>query len=215
MKCLIVAGGNIKESFALPYMEEHSFDYRIAVDRGLDFFYQVNETPDCIVGDLDSANALAVEYYRGQKSVRLEKLNPMKNETDTEHAIGLAIELGASEIVILGGTGGRLDHFLGNVGILGIGLERGVEISLVDEYNRIRLINKKTVISQKEQYGRYISLIPFFGEAEGVTLTGMKYPLINGKLHEFHTLGISNEIVEEYGIVDVKKGNLILCESKE
>lgn len=38
MNCCIVTGGNIVEAFALPYLEEHSFDLLIGVDGGLDFF---------------------------------------------------------------------------------------------------------------------------------------------------------------------------------
>ncbi len=42
----------------------------------------------------------------------------MKDLTDTEIAMNLAIELGAERIFILGGTGTRLDHVVANIKLL-------------------------------------------------------------------------------------------------
>lgn len=215
MNCLIITGGNIKESFALPYLEEHSFNCRIAVDRGLDFFYQMNIRPDYLIGDFDSANAMAVEYYRNMDGVEVVQLTPEKDDTDTEHAIHEAIRLGATSITILGATGKRMDHFLGAVSLLGIGLDAGVEIQIVDEYNRIRMIRDSLVIEREKQYGKYVSLIPFSSEVEGVTLSGMKYPLEDWTMGGFNALGISNEIVDSFARIQIKKGYLIVVESKD
>ena len=48
-------------------------------------------------------------------------------------AIRFAIQNGADCITILGGTGSRIDHMLGNVCLLGIGLEENIDIFLLDK----------------------------------------------------------------------------------
>lgn len=215
MNCCIVTGGNIVEAFALPYLEEHSFDLLIGVDGGLDFLYSINRRPDWIIGDFDSVNPLALEYFRHMEGVECLQLSSVKDDTDTECAIRKAMELGASDITILGATGSRVDHLLGNICLLGLGFETGTNITMVDGHNRIQMVNAKLEIEKEKQYGRYVSLIPFTTTVEGVTCRGMKYPLENYIMGGFCSLGISNEIVDSKAVITVSKGVLIVVESKD
>ena len=125
-----------------------------------------------------------------------------------------ALELGSTEIVILGGTGSRVDHVLGNIQSMMLAKKKGVLCELLDEHNRIRLIDEETVIAREEQYGDYVSLIPLTTEVTGVTLTGFKYPLRD---HTFTStgsagLGVSNEILAAEGRIQMKTGVFILIE---
>ena len=142
-------------------------------------------------------------------------LNPEKDDTDTEYAIREAIRRGAMEIVVIGATGTRIDHVLGNISLLGIGLEEQIKISLVDEHNRIRMINQPLMIRKAEQYGKYVSLIPFSEKVSGVTLRGLKYPLTDYTMGGFNSLGISNEIVSDEATISFSSGELIVIESKD
>lgn len=215
MDYLIVTGGRIDEAFALSYLEEHSFYKIIAVDSGMDFLYSVNLKPDYIVGDFDSANPLALEYFKTMENINIIQLMPEKDETDTEHAMKMAMELGASKITIIGATGSRLDHLLGNISLLGIGLENGVSIEMVDGHNRIRMIDKDFEIDKATQFGKYVSLIPFTTTVEGLTLKGFKYPLDDFTMGGYNSLGVSNEIAEDKAQILIKKGSLIVIESKD
>lgn len=138
-----------------------------------------------------------------------------KDDTDTEYAIREAIRRGAMEIVVIGATGTRIDHVLGNISLLGIGLEEQIKISLVDEHNRIRMINQPLTIRKAEQYGKYVSLIPFSEKVSGVTLRGLKYPLTDYTMGGFNSLGISNEIVSDEATISFSSGELIVIESKD
>ena len=142
-------------------------------------------------------------------------LNPEKDDTDTEYAIREAIRRGAMEIVVIGATGTRIDDVLGNISLLGIGLEEQIKISLVDEHNRIRMINQPLTIRKAEQYGKYVSLIPFSEKVSGVTLRGLKYPLTDYTMGGFNSLGISNEIVSDEASISLSSGQLIVIESKD
>lgn len=48
------------------------------------------------------------DYYRNETNVPIREFNPVKDASDTEIAIRLAMTLGAKEILILGATGGEL-----------------------------------------------------------------------------------------------------------
>ena len=182
----------------------------------MDFFYRNHLTPDLIVGDFDSVSSEALAYYQSTGKVEIITLNPIKDDTDTEFAIRTAIEKGATSITLLGATGTRLDHVLGNIELLGIGLEKGVEMELVDSHNRIRMVSGGTLAFGKDaQFGNYVSLIPFTKQVTGVTLEGFKYPLSDYTLEKFHSLGISNEIVEEQAKIRFSEGILLVIESRD
>ena len=64
---------------------------------------------------------------------------------------------GASEITILGATGGRLDHFLSNLNILMKPLKQGIPAYIVDSHNRLYLIDGETTLHREQVFGKYIS----------------------------------------------------------
>ena len=101
---------------------------------------------------------------------------------------------------------------LGNIAILGQGFVQDRHIFLLDEHNRIRLIQKECRIKKEEQYG---SVVSFCGVARGVSESGVFYPLDHVDLQPFTSLGISNEIVDEEAVITVEDGTLIVIESKD
>lgn len=216
MKTLIISGGNIEVDLALEVLIR-PFDQIIGVDGGLLFCYEHHIMPTGAVGDFDTLPPDILRWYKTHTDMEIREYNPVKDAADTQIALELAIESGSTEITILGGTGTRLDHVLGNIQMLYLPLERGIDCELLDGHNRIRLIREHHFIQKKEQYGTYFSLIPFTTDVYGVTLKGAKYPL-----HQYHftvlgtgSLGVSNEIVEEQVEIALESGILILVESKD
>lgn len=215
MDCLIVSGGNTSDAFATEIIKNGGYEIIIAADSGMEFLYRVGIKPDIIVGDFDSVDSSILDYYREQEHIEICMLNQEKDDTDTEYAIREAIGRGASGITILGGTGTRLDHVMGNIALLGIGLEEGVDIELLDPYNRIRMFNRSVTIAKKDQYGKYISVIPYSDSVKNVTITGMKYPLTNCMMGGFNSLGVSNEITQEEASISFEEGIILLIESHD
>lgn len=215
MKFLIVSGGDVQDSFVTELIKNEGFDVLMAADSGMDCFYRIDIKPDVIVGDFDSAQSKTLDYFRGFEQIELCTLNTEKDDTDTEFAIREAIRRDADDIVLVGATGTRIDHVLGNICLLGIGLEEKISICLMDPHNRIRMIDSPLVIRKKEQYGKYVSLLPFSDRVEGVTLTGFKYPLSDDTMGGFNSLGISNEIIEEEAVISLTGGHLLVVESKD
>lgn len=220
MKVAIVSGGKRDNDFILEYLNRHAFDCLIAVDSGLTFFYETNQIPNVIVGDFDSVDHQVLDFYQamyteGKAKIEICKLIPEKDDTDMEYAIRYVISHGATHITLFGATGTRIDHVQGNLHLLGIGLFENINIEIVDKNNRIRMIKTKYSIKREEQFGKYISLLPVTGDATGVTLSGFKYPLRSGTIPKFSSLGVSNEITEEVGSIQIEDGILLLIESRD
>lgn len=216
MSCLIVAGGEVLESQLSLALEEA--DVVIAADCGLEALERLKYVPNYIIGDFDSASETTRQHlatYESMESVEVVRLIPEKDDTDTEAALQLAFAHSTGEIRILGGTGSRLDHVLGNISILGQGLEQKRSVILQDAHNRIRMVNSDISIHRSQQFGTYISLFPYGDEVTGLTLEGFKYPLKDATLAGFHSLGVSNELVEEEGRITFSQGVLIIIESKD
>ena len=215
MKYIIISGGHIEDAFALEWIQKNSFDVMIAADSGMNFLYRNNIVPNIIAGDFDSVSENSLAAFSEKEGVEMLRLNPIKDDTDTEFVIREAIRRGATEITVLGATGTRLDHVLGNMHLLGIGIQEGVQIQLVDAHNRIRMISDEVALRKEEQFGDFVSFLPIDGTVKGVTLEGFKYPLENAQISSFSSLGISNEIIEEVALVKIQEGVLLMIESRD
>ncbi|MCI8300034.1 MAG: thiamine diphosphokinase [Lachnospiraceae bacterium] len=219
MDALIISGGSLDQEFARSYIRSNPCELTIAVDVGMKFFYDQKMIPDFIVGDFDSVEAEILRSFQrmeGPKKPVVLQFQPEKDETDTELAIRTAIREGSDHIHLLGAAAGnRMDHLIGNIHLLGAAMRQGVNCQMADPKNRVRMISEGIRIKRKEQYGNYVSLFPFTPEVKGLTLTGFKYPLSNYTLECFHSLGVSNEIVEAEAEISFQEGILLVIESQD
>lgn len=177
--------------------------------------YQLRIIPNHIVGDFDSVSPKVLEFYKKQTQITFHQFDAEKDNTDTDIALKLAIKLKSSKITIWGALGKRMDHAIANIHILKDALEKEIPCQILDEYNKIYLIDKEINLKKDKVYGRYISLIPLTDTVNGLTLTGFKYPLNNYILPIGISLGISNEIIENVAHIEIKEGILIVIESKD
>ncbi|MCR5665455.1 MAG: thiamine diphosphokinase [Eubacterium sp.] len=215
MKIGIVSGGMLDEKFISQYLDD-SFDYVIAADRGLNYFYKNKLKPDEIIGDFDSVDKEVLSYYEERMPKQIKKYPSKKDETDTELAICSALKKNPDEIHLLAATGGRLDHLLGSLKNLGLGLEKQVPIYLVDKKNRIRMIAEgKTVLNAKEAFGTYFSIIPYEHTLKGLTIRGAMYETDGITLEGFISRGVSNQMVKNFVEIEIKEGKAYLLETKD
>lgn len=215
MRGLIITGGQLDDSLTCDAIKNGGYEIIIAADSGMEMLFCHHLTPDIIVGDFDSVKTEVLSYFRKQEQIEFCQLNPEKDDTDTEYAVRYAISLGVTSLTILGATGSRLDHVLANVNLLGIGLENDVAMEILDTTNRIRMINKPMTLLKKEQYGKYVSLLPYCGSVHNLTLTGFKYNLSDFEMQGFNSLGVSNEIVEQEATISFTDGLLLVIEARE
>lgn len=189
----------------------------IAVDAGLERADALGIVPDAIVGDFDTVNVDILKKYQAMSHILWDVHQPEKDETDTELAFHTALKLGSESILMLGGTGGRMDHSLSNIQLLYLCLEYKIPASLIDLQNKIYLINEMTTFYLDQLWGKYISFLPFSDHVTGLTLKGFKYPLTDKSLAKGRDAGlcISNELSGERGTLLINKGILICVESKD
>lgn len=200
-KALIITGGYLNTAkISLP----SAWDMIIAADSGYIAAEKLHVTPTVYLGDFDSAPI-------PQANAEVLVLPTEKDDTDTMFACKLAIKRGATELLILGGTGGRADHFISNLFMLEVLHETGVAVTLTDGENTLRIIQDQTVFLQNK--GGYFSL---FGLTEcTVSLSGCKYPLDSCILPKANpSFAVSNEVVGEKATIIIK-GKAILCESQK
>ena len=130
-------------------------------------------------------------------------------------AVKQALSLGAEEIQIYGGLGGRFDHAIANVQTLRYLSEHGAVGSLCDAQNWMTVQTTGTVRQYPRRDGWYFSLLSLSDTCTGVTITGAKYCLQNGTLHANFPLGISNEIVVEQAEISLQTGTLLVLYTKD
>lgn len=212
---LIITGGCLDMDFASSYIKSHVFDTVIAVDAGLKKALKLGLHVDAAVGDFDTLSKNLWEEYRKHTEISWDVHKPEKDETDTELAITTAMKRGCQSLVILGALGGRMDHTLGNLHLLYFCLENKVDAWIVDEKNRVSVLDQGKTFYKNSQYGKYISFLPLSFTVKGITLTGFKYPLKNKDISIGPSLCISNEITEETARLEFTEGLLICVEAKD
>ena len=215
---IIVSGGNIQRDFALDFLQKNKKENicLIAADKGVEFFIKTDWVPDVAVGDFDSLSAAGEKYLDSLKETEIVRLKPEKDDSDTQSAVNFAIDRGAKNITIFGATGNRIDHLLANFGLLVLGRERGADITLIDQWNYMKLIESHTVLKKEEQFGKYVSFFSLEGDLTGLTLRGFKYPLNKYHLKVSDSgLTVSNEIVDEEACVEFDAGSLLMLMTRD
>ncbi len=154
-----------------------------------------------VVGDFDSLG-----YTPDKKGT--VKLDCEKNFTDGEFAVRKAVEQGASEIVVYGATGGRIDHILCNIALLKVAQTLGATAYIKEKNLKIFLAKGESVFSTKK--GATVSLIPYGNNARVTNSKGLYYPLENLTLTTADTRGISNIATEKEISVTVTDGECLV-----
>ncbi len=214
-RIVIVSGGKLEEDFVLATLNEPESNCVIGVDKGIEFLYHHQIIPNYLVGDFDSIDAEVFRYYREETGVPIREYNPVKDASDTEIAIRLALTLGCKELLIFGATGGRLDHLWGNVQCLSIPLKAGVDARILDRQNEIRLIDHPIVLKKEEAYGPYFSVFSLGSEVPGLEISGAKYPLRNHLLTPYDSLCVSNQFDGDEVTISFRDGIVILMETRD
>lgn len=177
-------------------------DNVIFADAGYKFKEQIGEKNVlAVVGDFDSLKTVP----ENEKNVPLQV---EKNFTDGERAVHYAKEIGATEIVIYGAYGGRTEHVLGNIALLKIAKNIGLNAVIKDENGLTELIDG--VWEKRLKTGSLLSLIPFGGNCTFVNSKGLYYPLATLTLTNADTRGISNVVNDSTVVIEVLHGQSLV-----
>lgn len=190
----------------------------IAADGGFARAVQLGYRPELLVGDLDSLAAPDVDRA-ARDGVAVRRAPTDKDESDTELALLAAAELDATRVTVLGAFGGpRLDHALANLWLLAHPALAAIDAVLLDTGARVRLLTAPApdggpvTCRLPGRVGATVSLLPFGGDAEGVTTRGLRYPLADEPLRIGPARGLSNVRAASDASVALRSGQLLVVE---
>ena len=209
-KAFIYIGGHAYEQYVLEKPQKE--DLVIAADAGLLTAHRMGVKVDIAVGDFDTLGTPDVD-----EETRVVRLPAEKDVTDTQYAVSLALEKGVREIVFVGSLEGRLDHTLSLLGViesLWNRKEGRVFALATNGKNRVRFLRDSGTILPRSQY-RYFSVLAADPKVKGVTLEGCKYPLKKGTLLRTTQLAVSNEIVGNCALIEIRRGGAFVIESMD
>ncbi len=206
-RCCIIAGGTLED----PSFLKRSIgadDYVICADSGLRHALQAGVMPHLIVGDFDS-------YTQSlPQECEIIRLPVHKDDTDLLAAAKLAVQKGYTCICMFGALGTRPDQSFAALQNLAELNNQGVSLELYGPtYRATVLKNGSMEISAIKN--TYLSVFAFGGDASGVTLAGVEYPLTDSVLPATSSVGVSNHIIAEKATVTVKNGTLLIWLVKE
>jgi thiamine pyrophosphokinase len=179
----------------------------ICADGGARIALALGLTPEAVVGDLDSLDEAAQAQMQAM-GCRFVVYPAAKDWTDLELALKLAVQEGATEIVILGALGGRLDQELANILLLLLPELQDIPTRIVDDRQEMFVARGQAEIAG--QSGDVVSLIPLGGDAEGIVTEGLLYPLRDEPLLSGPARGVSNVMTEPIANVTLRSGALLI-----
>lgn len=172
----------------------------IAADSGMAHAAALNITPELWVGDFDSSNAVLQASY---SKVPRQTHSVDKDATDGELAIAEAMRRGATNLILVGGSGGQLDHTLAHAGFLVALARRGMPAFLTSGTEEAYPLVEELYIDDVS-IGSRISVVPMT-DIKALTLTGVKWPLTKRDVPLGSALTLSN-VVEGPVNIDLRFG---------
>ena len=210
MNAVIVSGGSRPSKKLLEkYLKED--DYLIAADSGCECLYDYDIMPNLLVGDFDSVDKNIFNVMK-QKVKEIKQFPPEKDYTDTEIAIMEAKKQGATNILLFGATGSRIDHMLGNIGLILTYKKQGIRIEIIDDHNRMYLSEKHMAL--KGTKGENIGFHALSDVVKNFTIKGAKYNLPDGiDMHLLDPRAICNEFIGTDIELNFDEGELLIFHS--
>ena len=180
----------------------------IAADSGYEHAMASGIAVDVLIGDLDSIAPPALAHAE-QTGVRIVRHSPDKDSTDTELALGLAVELAATAIDVYGGEGGDLSHLLGVASIIAADKFAGTAVRWHTTNGTVSVVRSNRPLADSVAVGSHVAIVPVT-DVTGVTTTGLRWPLSGESLSRGTSRGLSNQSIEKQITVTTESGVLLV-----
>jgi thiamine pyrophosphokinase len=198
-------------------------DFVAVCDGGLEFALDRGIKFQLLVGDFDSYKGKIPEPGRGvDNDFELIRLPAEKDDTDIGFAAKTLLDRGFRDLLILGGTGGRLDHTLGNLCVAAsVAALGGLCVLAGDLPGESLYVFRDRTVDFEPSGGAFLSIFPWGNEEAVVTAEGFKYPLLHGRIAASTTLGVSNEFAVSPGsrspkaFVAAESGTVVVVVNRE
>ncbi|MFH1795702.1 MAG: thiamine diphosphokinase [Pseudomonadota bacterium] len=183
----------------------------IAADSGIRHAAALGVVPELWVGDFDSSSA---EDFERHREVPRETFPAAKDKTDGELAIDIAIDRGATSLLILGAFGGeRADHEFLHLALALRLAERGFDVTLTSGIQEGRPV-LPGAHSFDYSYGTLFSILGFT-DIEGLSISGAEWPLDRIHMDFGSSLTISNRVAGPLHVSLVSGRALLVAQTLE
>jgi len=167
----------------------HGADLLICCDGAANKLIAYGLSPQLIVGDLDSVSGDIKKEYA---SILIQSDDQESN--DLTKAVHYCIEKNYSSVYILGATGLREDHTLGNISLM-LEYYPRIEVQIVSDYGMFFLVCNGEPV--KSYVGEKVSLFSIDNRV-GVSSTGLKYPLNDLQLSNWYVASLNEATAESF-----------------
>ncbi|MDY2655737.1 MAG: thiamine diphosphokinase [Candidatus Limiplasma sp.] len=202
--CYIVGAGDFTPRGFVPA----AGDLVIAADGGYRSLHSLGYIPDLLLGDFDSLGDVPLP-----DDLPILRFPSRKDDTDTGLALHHGLERGFRTFALYGCAGGRVDHLLANLQSMARVSRMGAAVRLAaPEYDAWALTDCTLTLPNRPG-GTLVSVFCHSEQAEGVTLTGLSYPLSDAALTCDFPLGVSNRRLDgQIATVSVRRGTLLILQ---
>lgn len=190
-KAVILAGGDVQVTQRLKE-QLADVDIVIAADSGIRHAKALSLKPDLLVGDFDSISSEDLKHYATVPTV---KHQPEKDDLDLELAIQEVQKQGATELILVGATGSRLDQSLAGIMIAAKHRANFQSVQLFTGKQDIDILKADDIKQLSGSSLKTFSLLSLVPESI-LSIKNAKYPLDHASLVFGSGLGISNETLE-------------------
>ena len=185
---------------ALAYLEQA--ERIICCDGAARSLISYGKEPDKIVGDLDSLS----DEFKKRFADRIEHVREQESN-DLSKAFRYCVKMGFCNIVILGATGKREDHTLGNLSLLSEYSKQVPGISIVTDYGYFTVAGQSGTFESFA--GMQVSIISLTGALE-VTSRNLKYPMDKLKLKLWYQATLNEALGDTFELDFPAGGELLI-----
>jgi len=213
MNIAVIANGEWDANWGKTELSQKQYELLIAADGGADYALAAGQVPDVLIGDLDSVSSDSLAECRHGYTL-IKKYPKEKDETDLELALDYAHSYlekngtSSDEIWLYAATGKRLDHLLGNIGLMSgyAAKKRRIRMVCKDYQAWVLTQGKERIAGNK---GQVLSLIPLTEKAR-ISSKGLYYELADLTLLASSARGISNVFLGQEAEIEVHEGRALL-----
>ena len=188
----VLAGRDMLASQLVKWANEA--DVILAADAGADILLGIGVVPDWVIGDLDSIQS-------GTDCPNVIQIED-QNSTDCDKLLIKAIELGVNQITLACVEGDQLDHMLAT---LHSAARHPIHVQVALRTGVGRLLISGDRFGIETQLGRRVSLLPL-ADCEGVSLTGVEWPMVRASLSPLGSTSIGNRAISNQVVAEVVNG---------
>lgn len=178
----------------------------VAADGGVDRALALGLHVDVAIGDFDSVTAAGLAAVE-RAGARAERHPAAKDATDLELALDTALAASPARILVVGSESGRLDHVLSSLLLIAAPRYAGAEVDALLGGARVHVIHGSRTLAGVA--GELVSLLAVHGPAEGVSTSGLVYPLTGETLVPGTSRGVSNVFAETQAHISLERGVLL------